>query len=133
MLADFFTKPLQGTLFVTFRDVILGYKHVDSLLSAPTTAPEERVGMERTDDAGTERATANVPEEDGFTLVTGKKKYARAVEDAANRSTVIVRPAATVTHQMGRKTTWPTTRMPHARSELVSRRSFSRNNPVNGV
>ena len=131
MLADFFTKPLQGALFATFRDVILGYKHVDSLLSAPTAEPEERVGMEPTDDVGTERATVNVPEEDGFTLVTGKKKCARAMNDVTNRSTAAVAPAATVAREMSR--TWQKIRMPHVRSELVSRRSFSRNNPVNGV
>ena len=27
----FFTKPLQGSLFRKFRDVILGYKHITSL------------------------------------------------------------------------------------------------------
>ncbi|KAI2498512.1 Reverse transcriptase (RNA-dependent DNA polymerase) [Fragilaria crotonensis] len=31
MLADFFTKPLQGSLFTKFRDVLLGYEHITSL------------------------------------------------------------------------------------------------------
>ena len=31
ILADFFTKPLQGALFHKFRDVIMGYKHITSL------------------------------------------------------------------------------------------------------
>ena len=31
MVADFFTKPLLGSLFRKFRDVILGYKHISSL------------------------------------------------------------------------------------------------------
>ena len=31
MLADFFTKPLQGNLFRTFRDIVMGYKHIMSL------------------------------------------------------------------------------------------------------
>jgi hypothetical protein len=31
MLADFYTKPLQGALFRRFRDVLLGFKHVDTL------------------------------------------------------------------------------------------------------
>ena len=31
MIADFFTKPLQGKLFEEFRDLIMGYKHVSSL------------------------------------------------------------------------------------------------------
>ena len=31
MLADFFTKPLQGELFRKFRQVIMGWKTLDSL------------------------------------------------------------------------------------------------------
>ena len=31
MIADFFTKPLQGNLFRLFRDIILGYKHISEL------------------------------------------------------------------------------------------------------
>ena len=33
MLADFFTKPLQGHLFQKFRDLIMGYKYVSSIYS----------------------------------------------------------------------------------------------------
>ena len=36
MLADFFTKPLQGSLFRKFRSVLLGLEHT-STLTAPTT------------------------------------------------------------------------------------------------
>jgi hypothetical protein len=46
MLADCFTKPLQGSLFRKFREVILGHKHTDSL-KQPTGMPtpsQERVG-----------------------------------------------------------------------------------------
>ena len=71
MLADFFTKPLQGALFRKFRDVILGYNHIDSLTLDPAPAPEERVGgtVERVDGRGTDW-----PDVDGFTLVRGKKE-----------------------------------------------------------
>jgi len=31
MIADFFTKPLQGALFRKFRDIVLGYKHISTL------------------------------------------------------------------------------------------------------
>ena len=31
MIADFFTKPLQGSLFRRFRDFILGYIHIEWL------------------------------------------------------------------------------------------------------
>ena len=43
MLADFFTKPLQGGLFRKFRDVILGYQHIDTLATVSLAGPEERV------------------------------------------------------------------------------------------
>jgi len=50
MLADFYTKPLQGALFRKFRSVILGYKPVSSLYQeadAPNLSDEERVGDSR--------------------------------------------------------------------------------------
>ena len=31
MIADYFTKPLQGTKFVQFRDIIMGSECFDSL------------------------------------------------------------------------------------------------------
>ena len=43
MLADFFTKPLQGGLFKKFRDVILGHEHISSLHSSETLKIKERV------------------------------------------------------------------------------------------
>ena len=45
MLADFFTKPLQGCLFHDFRSVILGYSHISSLLkyTPKSVLLEERV------------------------------------------------------------------------------------------
>ena len=48
MLADFLTKPLQGSLFRKFRQVLLGYEHVDVLSKGVTRASstEERVGNE---------------------------------------------------------------------------------------
>jgi hypothetical protein len=49
MLADFFTKPLQGTLFRKFRNVLLGTAHVDSLVPALMMPNEERVGEIRFD------------------------------------------------------------------------------------
>jgi hypothetical protein len=65
MLADFFTKPLQGNLFRRFKAVVLGHKHVDTLQDITPESLEERVGdssrsSSRADivngsDAGTER------------------------------------------------------------------------------
>ena len=45
MVGVFFTKPLQGSLFRVFRDVLLGYKHTSVLASYPGLPTEERVGM----------------------------------------------------------------------------------------
>jgi len=44
MLADFFTKPLQGSLFEKFKRVLMGHDHV-SVLSPPPllSSTEERV------------------------------------------------------------------------------------------
>ena len=47
MIADFFTKPLTGSLFVKMRDVVMGYKHVEDLLKDDRNIPdEERVRNE---------------------------------------------------------------------------------------
>jgi hypothetical protein len=44
MLADFFTKPLQGSLFRKFRDIVLGYKHIDTLhIDEEESSSQERV------------------------------------------------------------------------------------------
>ena len=46
MLADFFTKPLQGQLFEKFKKVLMGHAHIDTLRSTTPALVEERVGNE---------------------------------------------------------------------------------------
>jgi hypothetical protein len=43
MLADYFTKPLQGKQFHLFRDVIMGYKHISILNKSNLPSLKERV------------------------------------------------------------------------------------------
>jgi hypothetical protein len=43
MLANFFTKPLQGSLFRLFRPILLSHCHVNTLTKSPLPLPEERV------------------------------------------------------------------------------------------
>ena len=65
MLADFFTKPLQGHLFRKFRDVLLGQAHVDTLVGTLLVPIEERVGEVRLSPhkvATTGKVTTVVPE-----------------------------------------------------------------------
>ena len=43
MLTDFLSKPLQGSLFRKFRDVLLGLAHLSSLRIPVALPGEERV------------------------------------------------------------------------------------------
>ena len=45
MVADYFTKPLQGFLFKKLRDVIMGVTHPNSLLEITPPLAKERVGL----------------------------------------------------------------------------------------
>ena len=44
ILADFYTKPLQGSLFRKFRYVIMGLKHIRILKMGATLSDQECVG-----------------------------------------------------------------------------------------
>jgi hypothetical protein len=52
MLADFFTKPLQGELFKRFKAVLLGHAHVNTLAVKPMVSAKERVGKGRSNPKG---------------------------------------------------------------------------------
>jgi hypothetical protein len=85
MLADFFTKPLQGALFRKFKAVILGHAHISTLKKSPTAPPEERVekGVPVQPNEKTriyERASAG---EQTFTTTTARSKNASTVGTAA--------------------------------------------------
>ena len=49
MLADFFSKPLQGALFIRFRDMIMGHAAPPPVEdpTLPSCAAQERVGSEK--------------------------------------------------------------------------------------
>jgi len=44
MLKDFFTKPLQGSLFEKFKNVLMGHTHITTLQQPALIPSEERVG-----------------------------------------------------------------------------------------
>jgi hypothetical protein len=114
MLADFFTKPLQGSLFQRFRNVILGYAHVDSLATVPRLSIEERVGNKRFDNHGT-----------GVKLVTSTTKHDGTVSPEPRKTRHVTN---TVTWADVVRNTPARTR--DADNKRVVSRSFSRNNPV---
>ena len=70
MLADFFTKPLQGALFRKFRDVLMGREHVNALIINPS-APEERVGNGQASTANEDNDTST----DKHSTVTSTDKH----------------------------------------------------------
>jgi hypothetical protein len=77
MLADFFTNPLQGSLFRKFRDLILGKHGVHSLDSEPHHPVKARVeedsqGRQETDDK------KKIINDKGFTLMRKKRKHTGA-------------------------------------------------------
>ena len=77
MLADFFTKPLQGQLFEKFKRVLMGHVHINTLQSVTPTSPEERVGSSVANEEEwtlVEGRTANVR---GRTHVCGQSKHVR--------------------------------------------------------
>ena len=43
MLADYFTKPLQGRMFHAYRNVLMGWKHISTLQSLTSLSMKERV------------------------------------------------------------------------------------------
>jgi Reverse transcriptase (RNA-dependent DNA polymerase) len=84
MLADFFTKPLQGALFRIFRDIILGKNRIISLDSIPDLLVEERVEVLQ-DGRGTDvkKQNKSIIDADGFILVSGKKRHTGGYADNA--------------------------------------------------
>ncbi len=70
MIADFFTKPLQGELFRKLRDVIMGAVDLKTFMSEMPDTSEERVGDSDYEDvAQTAEMSANddkYDDEDGM-------------------------------------------------------------------
>jgi hypothetical protein len=51
MIADFFTKPLQGALFTKFRDIIMGVTHFSTLAVPGPVEPRSVLENEFSDKA----------------------------------------------------------------------------------
>ena len=71
MLADFFTKPLQGSLFRRFKAVLMANAHISTLLESPSATVQERVGSE---DFGQTIIGPNGPDADGVSPATKQEK-----------------------------------------------------------
>ena len=74
MLADFFTKPLQGNLFRRLSAVVMGHKHVDSLKEITLATSQERVEDRACASIADAKSVtfADEGQTDGYTSVTGE-------------------------------------------------------------
>jgi hypothetical protein len=97
MIGDLFTKPLQGSLFRQFRDIILGYDHADSLYDDSSTQDEERVGKDATLPRNQERTRENDERR------TNKEKNAGATQPKKANSTGVNRADVVVMGKTGQK------------------------------
>jgi len=84
MLADFFTKPLQGNLFRRLKAVLMGHAHISTLLNIPSASVQERVGSEDFGESlNGHGETKNGPDEDVEHCPTTEKKESLSYADAA--------------------------------------------------
>ena len=81
MLADFFTKPLQGYLFKRLCAVVMGHQHIDTLTTFMKLASQERVGIEDLQEINRDANTIN---ED---ILTAEKNNTRT--DTDRRTTYV--------------------------------------------
>ena len=119
MLANFFTKPLQGHLFRKFRDVLLGASHVNTLAATPMQPIEERVaGIQ----SGPHRVAATGVMDTRTVLLR-------------NQSTGIKSTGVHTEPQKSglRKETWADVVCREVQSSKIVSGSLSRNNPVSDI
>jgi hypothetical protein len=114
MLADFFTKPLQGHLFRRFRDVVMGHCHVNTLRLSHGIPAEERVEEDRPETLVTEELCVA----DEKTTVPGASKDSTM----SWADVVIGKTRANEVRAIEKET--------HRKKQIVSS-TLSRNNPVN--
>ena len=119
MIADFFTKPLQGNLFRTFRDVILGYKHTSTLMKAPVSSAEERVEIHRPNERGYRHDGTGTN-----TKIVQTEQMVEEVKKSKEEDITKVTWADVVKRSTASKA-------PQVENKRFVSRSFSRNNPVN--
>jgi hypothetical protein len=85
MLADYFTKPLQGRLFHALRAVIMGWAHICSLQDLVPHPSKERLGnmSERETVKEPERETVKEPVKEPL-----RRSYAEIVSGKKSTDTV---------------------------------------------
>ena len=94
MLADYFTKPLQGSLFKRFRDVIMGVQHPDSIViptSIDTTSQERVATTSRVGDLVSQSSGELITEEKNVKQEKKKIRWSDVVRRSNERNSNISR------------------------------------------
>ena len=80
MLADYFTKALQGKLFAFLREIIMGYRHIDEILLDPSFPLKERV----------ENISKNVTGNNGTKHITRDEELAKREDEKRTYADVVM-------------------------------------------
>jgi hypothetical protein len=86
MLADFFTKPLQGSLFRTMRDIIMGHKPLEELEDPDKTENAEDSTLSVKSPTNEERVGNEIPQESFADNSTDTDTVAEECSDVANKT-----------------------------------------------
>ena len=89
MLANFFTKPLQGNLFRKFREVVLGHVHIRSLFQYDVSSSKESVEARKPNlNFPRKNLTNEAKLDDSSSSTYEKMKIPRRIDCKARRSQV---------------------------------------------
>jgi hypothetical protein len=134
MLADFFTKPLQGRFFKRFRDVLLGNLHVNALATPLPDPIEERVGEIR---MGTHNGAVTGVMNTGTSPLknqnTGANMTVQAEPQKLERQKTQGNTWADVVRRVPESTTSTQKKVSGAQCNKIVLGLLSRNNPISKV
>jgi hypothetical protein len=118
MIADFFTKPLQGTLFTKFRAVILGHMHTTSLTTDALSQSEERVENTENveDDIPIVQATRQPP---AVHDVDGQEEYSVTPHNDKSGEWCTVTKKKRKTNTLTGRTKYPSRKQDNDRTTLI--------------
>jgi hypothetical protein len=83
MIADFFTKPLQGALFAKFRDIIMGITHFSTLDAPNPVEPRSVLNMDSLASTGSVTTHSGLNERTSYSSTKKSKSKVTFKQDPA--------------------------------------------------
>jgi hypothetical protein len=87
MIAEFFTKPLQGALFAKFRDIIMGITHFSTLDAPNPVEPRSVLNMDSLASTGSVTTHCGLNERTSYSSTKTRKKVTFKQGPAATKKT----------------------------------------------